>query len=113
MKSIQSVKEPLSPVLSDVVHRLVQSYRPEQIYLFGSAARVDFQQDSDLDLMVIVEDNALPERRKCRLAYQVLPSTGVAADILVWTKRSFEERLHLKASLPSTIMREGKLIYAS
>ncbi len=48
-----------------------------------------------------------------RLAYQVLRGTGVAVDVLVWTKGTFEERLHLKASFPSTVVREGKLIYAS
>jgi hypothetical protein len=38
---------------------------------------------------------------------------GLAKDILVWTKTEFEKRLHLRASLPSTIMQEGKLLYAA
>ena len=38
---------------------------------------------------------------------------GLAKDILVWTKTEFEKRLHLRASLPSTIMLEGKLLYAA
>jgi len=113
MESVQKVKGSLPPILSQIVQRLVKAYQPEQIYLFGSAARRDTQTDSDLDLMVIVRDEALPERRRSRLAYQVLRGTGIAVDVLVWTKRSFEERLHLEASLPSTVVREGRLIYAS
>ena len=98
--------------LSPIIKRLVDAYNPERIYLFGSAARGENHPDSDLDLMIIVPDNARADRRRSRLAYQTLRGTGVAVDVLVWTKRAFEERLHLKASLPSTIIREGQLIYA-
>jgi len=33
--------------------------------------------------------------------------------VLVWPKSSFERRLHVVASLPATIAREGILLYAS
>ena len=108
MEYLQDSKESLNPKLAEIVGRLVQAYQPERIYLFGSAARGDAQ-----DLMLIVPDEAPRERRRSRLAYQALRGTGAAVDVLVWTKRAFEERLHLKASLPSTILREGRLIYAS
>jgi hypothetical protein len=38
--------------LSEVVRRLVEAYRPERIYLFGSVARGDAGPDSDYDIMV-------------------------------------------------------------
>ncbi|OGL48662.1 MAG: hypothetical protein A2161_21430 [Candidatus Schekmanbacteria bacterium RBG_13_48_7] len=62
--------------------------------------------------MVIVSDSASKEQRRSRLAYEALRGTGTADDVLVWTKSRFESRLHLKASLPSTIIREGKLLYS-
>jgi hypothetical protein len=34
-------------------------------------------------------------------------------DFLVWTRRRFDSWLHLKASLPSTVLREGGLLYAA
>ena len=91
----------------------MRTYGPERIYLFGSMAREDGQAESDYDIMVVVPDDTPPERRRIRLAYQALRGTGTAVDVLVWTRRAFDERLHLKASLPSTIVREGKLAYAS
>ncbi|MCX7790026.1 MAG: nucleotidyltransferase domain-containing protein [Chloroflexaceae bacterium] len=103
---------PDDPVLAEVVRRLGDAYQPEQIFLFGSRARGDVKPDSDYDVMVIVNDNAPPERRSSRLAYQALRGTGTAVDVLVWTRKMFDERLHLPASLPATIVREGKLIYA-
>jgi len=43
----------------------------------------------------------------------VLWGTGTAADVLVWTRQQFEDRLHVRASLPATVMREGRVVYAA
>jgi predicted nucleotidyltransferase len=101
------------PVLGEIVRRLIKAYEPDRIYLFGATARGDSGPDSDYDLMVVVPDDAPPERRRSRLAYQVLRVTGRAADVLVWTRTAFESRLHVRTSLPSTIVSEGRLIHAA
>lgn len=99
--------------LAEIVRRLVDAYRPVRIYLFGSKARGDAGPDSDYDLVLVVPDDAPPELRRSRLAYEVLWGTGTAADVLVRTRGSFESRLHLRASLPATVAREGELLYAA
>ena len=101
------------PRLGEVLTRLVDAYRPETIYLFGSYARGDAGPDSDYDIMVVVSDDAPPERKRSRLAYERLWGTGIAADVLVWTRTRFDSRLRLPASLPATVMREGRLLYAA
>jgi hypothetical protein len=63
------------PVLSEIVHRLVEAFQPERIYLFGSKARSEENQNSDYDLMRVIPDDAPPEKRRSRLAYQVLRGT--------------------------------------
>jgi len=103
----------LDPPLAEVVRRLVAAYQPERIYLFGSVARGEAGPDSDYDLLVVVADDALPECRRSKLAYEVLWGTGIAADVLVWTASQFNSRLHLPASLPATVVREGKLVHAA
>lgn len=99
--------------LAIIVERLIDAYQPERIYLFGSKARGDYGPDSDFDLMLVVPDTASDERKGGRLAYQVLRGTGTAADILVWTEERFKSRLHLVASLPATVVREGRLLHAA
>jgi predicted nucleotidyltransferase len=99
--------------LREIVARLVAAYEPERVYLFGSKARGDYGPDSDYDLLLVVDDDATPERRRSRLAYESLWETGAAADVLVCTRTYFESRRHLNASLPGTILREGKLLYAA
>ena len=100
-------------VLAELVRRLVEAFQPERIFLFGSKARGEAGPDSDYDLLVLVGDEAPPERRRSRLAYQALRGTRIAADVLVWSRKEFEGRLHLAASLPAIVNREGILLYAS
>ncbi len=99
--------------LARIVERLVEAYQPQRVYFFGSKARGDAGPDSDFDLMVVVPDTAQAERKRSRLGYEVLWGTGTAADVLVWTQERFETRSHLRASLPGTILREGRLLYAA
>ncbi len=101
------------PKLAEIVRRLAQAYEPDRIYLFGSKARGDAGLDSDYDLLLVVPDNAPLAHRRSRLVYEVLRGTGTAADVLVRTRSYFESRLHLKASLPATIIREGRLLHAA
>lgn len=101
------------PDLAEIVRRLIEAYRPERIYLFGSVARGEADADSDYDLLLVVPDDAPPERRDSDLAYRALRGIGVATDVLVCTHAYFEARRHLSASLPGTILREGSLLHAA
>ena len=98
------------PTLVELLRRLELAYEPERVYLFGSRARGEAAPDSDYDLLLVVADDAPPERRRSRLAYEVLRGTGVAADIIVWTRRDFDDRLGVVTSLPATVFREGRLL---
>jgi len=99
--------------LEDIIGRLRTAYEPERIYLFGSAARGDTHADSDYDLMVVVGDSAPPQRRQSRLAYEALRGTAAAADVVVVTHSYFERRRDLPASLPATVLREGRLLFGT
>lgn len=99
------------PALKEVVRRLREAFAPERIYLFGSAARGERGPDSDYDLLLVVPDETPVDRTRSRLAYQVLRGTGIAADVVVWRRSSFELRSRVVCSLPATVLREGKLLY--
>lgn len=99
--------------LAELLRRLLPAYQPERVYLVGSKARGDAGADSDHDPLLVVAADASPERRGSRLACEVLRGTGVAADVLVCTRSWFERRRELKASLPGTVLREGRLLHAA
>ena len=101
------------PRLAELVQRLIALYRPDEVYLFGSVARGEADVDSDYDLMVVVPDATPVEARRPGRAYDALWGLGIAADVLVCTRSAFDDRRHLKASLPATILREGQLLHAA
>ena len=100
-------------LLYDVTQRLVEWYRPERIYLFGSQARGNVSENSDFDFLVVVADTSPRDRWYENGMFAALADIDVPIDVVVWTKSRFEERVHLKASLPATVEREGRLLYAA
>ncbi len=111
--SLRTAQPLTDPVLTEIVRRLVAAYDPLRIYLFGSTARAETGPDSDYDLLLVVPDDATAQQRGSRLAYEALRGTGAAADVLVCMRTYFEDRLHLQASLPATVAREGVLVHAA
>lgn len=102
------------PVLADIVRRLVRGYDPERVYLFGSAARGEAGTESDYDLLLVVPDDAEPERLRARLAYRdLLKGAGAPVDVLVMTREAFDSRADVVGSLPATVLAEGVLLHAS
>lgn len=101
------------PLLAEIVRRLVEAYEPEAIFLFGSQGRGEAGADSDYDLLIVVPDDARAERRDPGLAYRVLWGAGAAVDAVVCRSGWFHARAHLKASLPGTVIREGRLLHAA
>lgn len=63
--------------------------------------------------MVVVSASDQPAYRRAQEAHSLLWELGIAADVLVWTREEFERRVHLAASLPAAVVREGKLLYAA
>jgi uncharacterized protein len=98
------------PILESV-RRLRNCLSAERIYLFGSRARGDAGPDSDFDFLVVVDDSPLPRYKREQKAFRALCGMGIAKDVLVFTKREFEKGLEVMTSLPSTVAREGRLLY--
>ena len=110
MEQVSEVRD--DPTLVELVRRLEAACQPDRVYLFGSRARGEPGPDSDYDLLLVVPDDAPPDRGQSRLAYEALRGTGVAADVLVCTRTWFDRRRDLRASLPGTVLREGRLLHA-
>jgi uncharacterized protein len=109
---------PISPASEEVIleaaRRLVAHFKPDKVYLFGSTARGDAGPDSDLDFCMVVPDSAPPEIFRAGAARTALSGMRTAIDVVPWRRTDFEQRAAwVKASLPATIVREGRLLYES
>jgi len=98
--------------IREITRRLVEDCRPLRIYLFGSAARGDDGSDSDLDFLVVLPDDAPEEIFRAGRLSRARQGVPHAADVIPWRQTDFEGRAaHVVASLPATVMREGRLLY--
>ena len=95
----------------EVVARLVDEFHPEVIYLFGSQAWGVPQEGSDMDLMVIVSNSRQRPIQRAVRAQRSLLGVKAAIDVIVKTRREFEQFTSVKASPEAKISREGKLLY--
>lgn len=100
-------------ILSEIVRRLVAAFQPERIYLYGSRARGEYTADSDYDVMMIVRESNLPRFRRDQTAFRTLCGVGASKEIVVLTEDEFQTKLSVPCSLPATVAREGKLLYAA
>ncbi len=98
--------------IAEITRRLVEFYTPERVYLFGSVARGDDGPDSDLDFLVVVPDDAPKEQLRGGGIYSRLAGIGHAVDVIPWRQSDFDGRAaYVRASLPATVIREGRLLY--
>lgn len=98
-------------LIEEITRRLAAEFQPEQIILFGSHAWGTPDEDSDVDLLVIVpESDEKPIQRAIR-AHLCLCGLGVPKDVLVKTRAEVERFRHLRASLECQILERGKILY--
>jgi predicted nucleotidyltransferase len=101
-------------VIDEVTRLLIDFYRPVRIYLFGSAARGEAGPDSDLDFCVVLPDDAPRNVYLDRSIRQRFWDLHAPIDIVRLPYRDLDARAaHVVASLPATILREGRLLYES
>ncbi len=98
--------------IKEITRRLVDFYRPVRIYLFGSEARGESGAESDLDFCVVLPDDAPESLYRDRSIHRILWGLPGAVDVVRLPCSDFDARAaHVLASLPATVVREGKLLY--
>lgn len=100
-------------VVAQLIDRLVPTLRPEEIYLFGSQARDEARPDSDYDVLLVVGSSDEPAYRREQAAYRALWGLGAPVDVVVLTRAEFERQARVVTSLPATVRREGRRVYAA
>lgn len=97
--------------VKEVVRRLVEHYRPERVYLFGSTARGQAGLDSDLDFLVVLPDETPRQMLFDGQFYQRLWDVPLSVNIVPFRRSVFDARSAWLMSLPAIALREGILEY--
>lgn len=108
---VTSLKAPGRQVPEELLGPLVAYYQPHKVILFGSQARGDSGDDSDIDLFVVVDDDTPPERLSWRGKYEARKTYHQAVDIVACRASVFERKRGVVGSLSHTADQEGVVIY--
>ncbi|MDR2592175.1 MAG: nucleotidyltransferase domain-containing protein [Chitinispirillales bacterium] len=104
-------------VVEEMTERL-KALKPYKVVLFGSYARGTATEDSDLDVMVVLDSNERSRRfddfiergKPVSAAVRELRKT-IPMDLIVYTLAEFEYLIHEKDFFVGEIMESGKVLY--
>jgi len=96
--------------LREAVRRLVEAAHPRQIILFGSHARGDARDDSDVDLMLVQDDVKDQAAESVRLR-RVLKGMILAVDLLPVSRAAFDYWRDTPGNVFFEAATEGKVVY--
>ena len=102
-------------IVAEIVQRLVLAVNPEQIILFGSRARTDAREDSDVDLLVIESEPFGAARSRLSEIGRLESAIGrlsLATDLLVYSREEVEKWRNSPGHVIGRALREGKVMYA-
>ena len=103
-------KNQIDKEIQNIVKQLIRLYKPEKVILFGSLAKDEIKQGTDIDLFIIKSD--VPELGVDRIRQlDALIKYRLATDFIVYRPEELEQRLKLGDPFVKNILEEGKVLY--
>jgi predicted nucleotidyltransferase len=104
------MKEKIKEIINKVFEE--KGIKVEKIILFGSRARGDFREDSDCDLLIIVEEKLSRDKRVeiSHLIRRKLADEFIPSDVIIRSREEVEERQKVIGSVIKSAMEEGILL---
>jgi predicted nucleotidyltransferase len=97
--------------IDEMVHRIAERFSPDRIILFGSHARSDARDDSDIDLLVLFSELDDPRARAGEIYTALIGCSVMAKDIVVSTTARFERYRNVVNTVYWPAAREGQVLY--
>jgi predicted nucleotidyltransferase len=90
---------------------VVAYFSPLRVILFGSAARGDAGPDSDIDLLVVVDDDTPPDKVTVRAGREARHSYRQPADVIPVRDSTYRRFSLIVGTLPYAARTEGVVVY--
>lgn len=103
------MKKPLVP--PELLDPVVAYFNPRRVILFGSTARGEAGPDSDIDLLVVLDDDAPPEKLTAKAVYEARASYHAPVDIVPCRASKLGLRARAVGSFAHTVLRDGVTVY--
>ena len=101
-----------NPELKLITECIVREYQPDKIILFGSWARGNADEQSDIDLLVISDrEKELPRYKRGMYFRFLLSQLQSPKDILFYTHEDIERWRGVPQTFVNTVLSEGVALY--
>jgi predicted nucleotidyltransferase len=100
-------------LLEEITKRLAESIHPERIYLFGSYAAGNADDDSDIDLLAVIPDTDRSTREVAIEGRSSLSDLPISFDLIVCTKSQFDRYVDVKNTIMNEVLCDGRLVYGT
>ena len=101
-----------------IIEKLKNTINPYKIILFGSYAYGNPTKDSDIDIIVVTNDDYFPKnhREKSDLNLKVSNClteiiAQIPIDIIVYSKPMYKKFIEMKSMFSKKVLRSGKVLY--
>lgn len=102
----------LSAQVEKLVDGIVQAVHPLEIILFGSVVRGGMSLESDVDVLVVMPEGT-HRRHTAQRLYGVIEGVSIPFDLVVATPSDLERHRNTSGLVYSSVLREGKTVYAA
>lgn len=92
-----------------IVQQIVERFDPQKVILFGSYASGSPTEDSDVDLLVVMDTKEEPIHAAARIAAAI--DHPFALDVLVFKPATLRSSFERKGSFATEVMTKGKVLY--
>lgn len=100
--------------LKNIVNDIIKEIRVEKIILFGSYARGEETEDSDIDLLIVEKEPFTKERSRRKEIIKIrelLSGYKIPKDILVYDVNEFETWKNSINHIIAQSVKEGRVLY--
>ena len=89
----------ISEYIDFVINKLISFYKAQKVYLFGSQARNNANEDSDIDFLIIKDSNKPKRLRALDFRKKLRGHNEYPVDILVYTPQEFKQEANIKGTI--------------
>ncbi len=103
--------KPPTLVPPELLDPVVAYFHPRRVILFGSRARGDAGPDSDIDLLVVVDDDTPPEKVTSRAGVESRRGYHQSANVIPVRENTFRRLCGIPGTLPRAAVLDGVTVY--
>ena len=111
LEDVRAAQNYARAVPGQLLDAVVAHFDPLRVILFGSRARGEAGADSDIDLLVVLDDDAPAAKLGWRSAFEARKDFHRAVDIVPCRRRWFEDKRAVIGSLAHMAAEDGIVVY--